>query len=143
MTIDEVLTRLYEHFSFLREDRPLTPEEYYLENAALTMFAILDYAKLLIDKFGSIEEALDAEKVTRCDDCYHYDMENLQCNRYGLEKPVLMINQGYCSCGINREVMNDMLERCRANGGWCTPGVIVTADEMKHMMEWPEGGCHD
>ena len=59
------------------------------------------------------------------------------------QKPVIMIDQGYCSCGVDREVMNDILERCRANGGWCTPGVIITADEMRRMMEWPEGGCHD
>lgn len=60
MTLDEVIARLYEHFSFLRDDRPLTHEEYYLEDAVLTMFSILDYAKLLIDKFGSLEAAMDA-----------------------------------------------------------------------------------
>lgn len=141
MTLEEVKQRLEEHFRYLGDGRALTPDEYLLEQASLTMFAILDYAQKLINKFGSLEAALDAEKVTRCDKCYYYDPENLLCNRYGLERPILMIDQGYCSCGVDREVMNEMLEKCRANGGWCTPGVIITADEMKRVME--RGGCHD
>lgn len=79
-------------------------------------------------------EALDVETVVRCERCYHYDPENLLCHRYGLEKPVLMIDQGFCSCGIDKDIMEDILEKCRAEGGWCTPGYIMSSEELRSVL---------
>lgn len=89
----------------------------------------------LIEKFGTFDQAMSAENVVRCADCAFYDYDNLLCQRYGLEKPVIMIDQGYCSCGIKKDIFDAMMERCRANGGWCTPGIILSADEIKRAME--------
>lgn len=38
--------------------------------------------------------------------------------------------------------MNSILEHCRTIGGWCTPGVILTADELKGIFD-KECECHD
>lgn len=92
----------------------------------------------LLEKFGTFERAMTAENVIHCGECAFYHPETLLCDRYGLEKPMLMIEQGYCSCGIDRETFDKMMEHCRANGGWCTPGVILTSDEITNLL-----GCKE
>lgn len=92
----------------------------------------------IIEKFGSFERAMAAENVVHCSECAFYDPENLLCDRYGLEKPAIMLGEGYCSCGFNRDTFNKMMEDCRARGGWCTPGVIMSADEVKRVLEKEE-----
>lgn len=138
INIDETIRWVEGEFADLLSDDYLYPWDLRAYEAVMTVLSTLEYSKLLTDKFGSLEDALDAEKVTRCERCYHYDPENLLCNRYGLEKPVLMIAQGYCSCGIDRETMEKIFEACRANGGWCTPGIIMTSEELKSIMDKEE-----
>lgn len=77
MTLDEVKRRLGDHFAVHDDGRP-TP---YLDEAVMTMFAILDYAQLLTDKFGSLEQALEAEKVVHCKDCGIWNSEKEICNK--------------------------------------------------------------
>lgn len=135
ITINETIqwvTEEYAHLIF-GESEFVGDERAY--EAVMTILSTLEYSKLLEDKFRSLEEALEAEKVIKCERCYHYDPENLLCHRYGLERPVLMLDQGYCSCGIDKDAMEDMLEKCRAAGGWCTPGIILSSNEVKKLLE--------
>lgn len=138
ITIEETIQWITNEYAWLLIREPVNDEEWKAYEAVNTVLATLDYSKLLTDKFGSLEEALDAEKVTRCERCYHYDPENLLCHRYGLEKPIITIDQGYCSCGIDRETMKKIFEVCRANGGWCTPGVILSSNEVRQVLDKEE-----
>lgn len=135
ITIDETIKWVENKFADLIYDPCYRPRDEREYEAVMTVISTLEYSKLLTDKFGSLEEALEAEKVVHCRECYHYDPENLLCHRYGLEKPILMIDQGYCSCGIDKGVMEAILEKCRSISGWCTPGVILTSEEVKTALE--------
>ena len=124
MDSSEAINRLKDHFQIHDDGRP-TP---YLDEAVRLAYDAIEKYDQILNRFGTFDRAMSAELVVHCDKCAYYDPYNILCHRYGLEKPIIMIDQGYCSCGIDKDVFNAMMEHCRANEGWCTPGLIITKD---------------
>ena len=101
MTLQEVKDRLFAHFSTFIDDDGIT--QYYLQDAANTMFYVLDMAVLLVEKFGSLEAALDAEKVTRCQDCIAYKSEEFTCLGILGDENKVMLPDDHCSRALTKE----------------------------------------
>lgn len=116
MTIEEVKRRLAQHFAVHDDGKP-TP---YLDEAVLTMVTILDQAQMLINKFGSLEAALDAEKVTHCWECAIWRPDKTQGDLVGIcNKPCESMRwrcyDEYCYEGqyykkVDDELMNRMAD---------------------------------
>lgn len=64
----------------------------------MTVDEAFDYAELLINKFGSLEKALDAETVVHCRDCWVYHPDKGICNKPH-ESSRCRLPDEYCSDG--------------------------------------------
>ena len=81
----------------------------------ITNDAAIDYCELLIDKFGSLEDALKAEKVTHCWECAMWKPEKGICNK-PYESMRARCPDEYCSDGryyrkSDEEIMKKLAER--------------------------------
>lgn len=130
MNIAEVKRRLEQHFAIHDDGRP-TP---YLDEAVLIMYNILNKYASIIQKFGSFDKVMAAETVVHCGECYFFDPDKSLCRWDFAVEPFVNIREGYCNRGVPKVEFEAMLERCRASGGWCTPGVILSADEVKSLL---------
>lgn len=108
MTLQEVKDRLFAHFSAFVDEDDIT--QWYLQDAANTMFYVLDVAMLLEDKFGSLEQALDAEIVTHCRECVAYKTEEFTCLGILGDENKVMLPDDHCSRALTKEQYEKLLQ---------------------------------
>ena len=81
INIDETIQWFKGEFADLLSDDFLNPWDLRTYEAVMTVLSTLDYAQLLTDKFGSLEQALEAEKVTHCWECGIWNPDKQICNK--------------------------------------------------------------
>ena len=96
---------------------------------------ILENYDQIIEKFGSFEQAMSAESVVHCKDCVFYNPDSLLCTHFMLSEPIIRIDQNYCSSGVTQADHDRLVELCECNGGWHTPGVILTSREIEAALK--------
>ena len=106
MTLNEVTNILEGHFKYvLKNDSPLKfGGDDELHDAVLTTFSVLDYAKVLEDRFGSLEAACDAEKVVHCWECIYWHSDRSYCERPRMGK-MWCPPEYYCGAGMTRSTL--------------------------------------
>lgn len=81
VTFDDVIRWVDGEFVDVVSSGSIRPGDLRAYECVMTILSTLDYAKLLTDKFGSLEEAMEAEKVVHCRDCGIWNSEKEICNK--------------------------------------------------------------
>lgn len=103
ITLDETIQWVTEEYSHLIFGSQLYVGDEKAYEAVMTILSTLDYAKLLEEKFGSLEAALDAEKVTRCRECVAYKTEEFICSGILGDENKVMLPDDHCSRALTKE----------------------------------------
>lgn len=118
ITIDETIRFIENEYAWILVREPANAEECKIYEAVMTVLSTLEYSKLLTDKFGSLEEALEAEKVVHCKDCgiwkpdetYETSSELLGiCNKPGSDARYRCATE-YCCDGLYYKIADKFLK---------------------------------
>lgn len=135
VTIDEVIKFVEKEYEYFLSLEHSTHEEIRDYEAVMTILSTLEYSKLLTDKFGSLEEALEAEKVTHCWECAMWKPERGICNK-PYESMRGRCPHEYCSDGrYYRKSDEDIMKRLAEYSDLFAREYILPAETIKAAIE--------
>lgn len=135
VTIDEVIKFVEKEYAWILIREPANDDECTIYEAVTTVLSTLEYSKLLTDKFGSFEEALNAEKVTHCWECAMWNPEKGICNK-PYESMRARCPDEYCSDGrYYRKPDEEIMKRLAENADLFAREYIMSAEEIKAALE--------
>lgn len=116
ITIDETIQFIEKEYAWILIREPANAEECKIYEAVMTVLSTLEYSKLLTDKFGSLEEALEAEKVVHCCECGIWKPDKTQGDIIGIcNKPCeparYRCATDYCCDGLYYKIADKLFEK--------------------------------
>lgn len=132
ISIDETIRFIEKEYAWILIREPANAEECKIYEAVMTVLSTLEYSKLLTDKFGSLEEALDAEKVVHCCECGIWNSEKEICNK-PCESMKWRRANDYCSDG--RLYERKFVERLAEIADKFPREYILSANEIKTALD--------
>ena len=145
VTIDDVIRFVEKEYAWILIREPANDKECKVYESVMTILSTLDYAQLLEDKFGSLEQALDAEAVVHCKECVRWKSDKQYCDRPCMGK-MFCPPEYYCGAGLTREWVERAVDRVNeiGNVNSISPAELKAAlERSKDSLDVPNEDLED